>query len=82
MHYRLFKGNTALAVYNKNEEMVNLLLQHGASVDARGSAANKTPLMIAAMNGDLQMVKRLVEDYHADPSLRINAALSITTYYE
>jgi len=81
---RLFKGYTALAeaVYNKNEEMVNLLLQHGASVNARGSAANKTPLMIAAMNGDLQMVKRLVEDYHADPSLRINAALSITTYYD
>ena len=60
-------------MFNENEEMVNLLLQNGASVDARGSATLLTPLMSAAWNGDLQMVKLLVEDYHADPSLKIDA---------
>ena len=64
MHYRLLEGWTALeaAVFNQNEAMIDLLLEKGASVDGRASAANGTPLMAAAMNGDLQMVKRLVED--------------------
>ena len=62
-----------MAVYKRYEEMVKLLLQRGASVDARGSAALPTPLMTVAWNGDLQMVKLLVEDYHADPSLKIDA---------
>ena len=74
MNYRDFPGVTALTVavsYNFGE-MVNLLLKHGASVDARSSAAKRTALMFAAFKGDLQMVKLLVEDYHADPSLKIN----------
>ena len=68
---RGFVGVTALtrAVAFKNEEIINLLHQHGASVDARGSAAALTPLMNAAVIGDLQMVKLLVEDHHADPKI-------------
>ena len=81
MPYRKIEGWTALAgaVALKNEEMVNLLLQKGASVNARGSDAVDTPLMYAAMNGYLQIVKLLVEDYHADPSLKINVE---GNYYE
>ena len=75
MHFRGFEGWTALAmaVFEQNKKMINLLLQNGASVDARGSATLLTPLMSAAWNGDLQMVKRFVEDHHADPSLKIQA---------
>ena len=75
MHYSNFEGWTALAfaVYNKNKEMIDLLLQRGASVDARGSAAAYTPLIIAVENGDLKTVKLLVEDYHTDTSLKINS---------
>ena len=75
MPYRKIEGWTALAgaVYNHDEEMVNLLLQRGASVDARGSAAAPTPLMNAAWNGDLQMVESLMEDHHADPRLKFQS---------
>ena len=62
-----------MAVFEQNEEIIDLLLQSGASVDARGSAAVETPLMAAAFRGDIQMVKLLVEDHHANPSLKINA---------
>ena len=74
MYYRFFERSAlAMAVFKQNKEMIDLLLQHGALVDARGSAALPTPLMHAAINGDLQMVKRLVEDHHADPSLKISS---------
>ena len=82
LHYRHLEGYTALAraVFNKNGEMGDLLLQRGALVDARGSAAAGTPLMYAAWTGNLDMVKRFVEDHHADPSLKIQATGK--SYYE
>ena len=61
----------AVAVFKQNEEIVNLLLQRGASVDGRPSADVPTPLHLAAWKGNLKMVKRLVEDYHADPNLKV-----------
>ena len=61
----------AVAVFEQNEEIVNLLLQNGASVDGRPGADVPTPLHSAAWKGDLHMVKRLVEDYHADPNLKV-----------
>ena len=49
--------------------MANLLLKNGAVVDGRVSAAEPTPLMVAAYNGHLEMVKLFLEDYNADASL-------------
>jgi ankyrin repeat protein len=60
-------GSTALhwAVYNSNAEMVQILLARGADVKATTRLGRLTPLMIAAKNGDVDVIK-LLTDAKAD----------------
>jgi uncharacterized protein len=53
----------------RRPEMVKLLITRGAPVDGRGSATAHTPLHEAAFNGDLPLV-RLLLDSGADRALR------------
>jgi len=50
-------------------EIVRLLITRGCPVDGRGSPAGHTPLHEAAFNGDLALV-RLLLDRGADRSVR------------
>lgn len=56
-------GGTALteAVIQGNHRNVRLLLEHGASIEARVGSSRYTPLMLAAMRDDEDAVKMLLE---------------------
>ena len=56
-------GKTALiwAVYNKNLEMVNALLDKGADVNVVEKNEGKTALIWAAYNNNLEMVNALLD---------------------
>ena len=54
---------------DRRPEIVGLLIKRGSPVDGRGSPAGHTPLHEAAFNGDLALV-RLLLDEGADRSLR------------
>ena len=54
---------------DRRPEVVRLLLARGSPVDGRGSPAGHTPLHEAAFNGDLALVRLLI-DSGADRSLR------------
>ncbi len=56
------------AIESGDEEIVNLLLNHGANVDA-ANAHGETPLFIAASMGKKPLVARLLQ-LKADPSIR------------
>ena len=62
-------GNTILHVAstNENTEIIDLLVKHGADVNAR-DAEGFTPLRVAAIHGNMQVVKKLV-DLEADVNL-------------
>lgn len=54
---------------DRRPEIVRLLLARGAAVDGRGSPAGHTPLHEAAYNGDLALVRLLLE-HGADRSVQ------------
>ena len=54
---------------DRRPEIVRLLVARGSPVDGRGSSAGHTPLHEAAFNGDMALV-RLLLDSGADRSLR------------
>ncbi len=60
----------AAAAANRTD-IVRLLLEHGASVDAR-QEHDFTALHTAAQNGNLEMVKLLLQ-YHASPTVKTDA---------
>ena len=54
---------------DRRPEIVRLLIARGAAVDGRGSPDGHTPLHEAAFNGDLPLIRVLLE-YDADRSAR------------
>ena len=54
---------------DRRPEIIRLLIARGCPVDGRGSPKGHTPLHVAAFNGDLPLV-RLLLDKGADRSLR------------
>jgi hypothetical protein len=54
---------------DRRPEIVRLLIARGSPVDGRGSPAGHTPLHEAAFNGDLALV-RLLLDSGADRTVR------------
>ena len=69
MGYRLRGRTQSGARADRRPEIVRLLIAHGSPVDGRGSPAGHTPLHEAAFNGDLALV-RLLLDSGADRSVR------------
>ena len=56
-------------VGHEHVEVAKLLLAAGADVNARGGDCGLTPLMVAAIAGDAEMA-RLLLDHHADLSIK------------
>lgn len=68
---QLTRGRTALAyaVTDKNYDVANILLSAGANPDVHSVVTGLAPIHDAAAQGDLRMVKLLVE-YGSDPRLK------------
>ena len=58
------------ATETQNDELVNLLIEHGADLEVRDSRTGYTPLLLAAIGGYKQCLKRLI-----DAGADINATL-------
>jgi ankyrin repeat protein len=68
-----------LAIINEWKELAHYLIEHGANVNAK-SATGYTPLMAAASNADLEMVKALVKK-GANISQYSKKGLNARAYY-
>jgi ankyrin repeat protein len=67
----------AIAARNGNEEVVRVLLDHGANVNARsGGPIGQTALMAAASNGNRLTIIRLLVDRGADVNIQGEAGLT------
>jgi hypothetical protein len=68
VNHALGDGETALtsAVRGGKVDVVRLLLSRGADVNTENSLLDRTPLMLAAVSGDTQMIKILL-DHGAEP---------------
>jgi len=69
---RIGESLLMMPIKSGRQDIANYLLDRGARVDI-ASTANVTPLMAAAFNGDLGMVKRLLKrgaDVHARDRLK------------
>ncbi|KAL1998840.1 hypothetical protein VTN02DRAFT_5498 [Thermoascus thermophilus] len=77
LEHRDGTGNTPLihAVFRGREEMVRLLLQHGANVNAR-SSRNTTPLSVATHQGHESIVRLLLTHAQSQAQLE-NANLDL-----
>jgi uncharacterized protein len=69
-----------VASFTPQRKVVELLLGHGANINAR-SPENRTPLMIAAEAGEAEVVQSLLQNqanpYATDPQHRNAAALAV-----
>jgi len=65
------EGRTALfcAVKTKLPNITKLLLEYGASVNERSTSDKVTPLHIAAYDGNISLIKLLLE-HNADPYIK------------
>lgn len=72
------RGWTALhaAAADGNTNLITLLLQKGADVDARAPETGFTPLLVAVQAGHTAAVKVLLE-HNADPNVRANDGTTI-----
>ncbi len=71
-------GATALMWATDNLEMVSLLVEHGADVNAK-SSDSRTPLLIASGRYGAAPVVKLLLDHGANPSVHSPALFDVTT---